>query len=482
MRTRAGAVLATCLSLSLFLAACGGGTPTGAADPATSADAGTSADPAAGIASGLPSDFTFGDLSTTFEDVTLVDGAATVDRATVKTGLQAIEPTETGAILKFAAGTDAVRGLEPGQVVAFETVGIARIDAVEESGGQLVVTTTGATLDEFVQDGVIAWDANVRFDQLPAEAYATAAIADGYEFVASASNLPPAGATLAAADVDLVYKGKIRDFDVEWKLTPSAEKIDYELEISRSNVAVTAKGFVTSFHQGSRFEYDAGEATLIESEVTGMKGEAEITWAATQVKDPRDSIVEKLKLPLSVPFPIQVGPVPMTLTFKAEVRIVPAFEHTENGSSGGSFKLSYDSDHGFSAVQEGNISPVSRVKGFLADLGSKETVTAGLGPTGFAVGLEFPRLELALGHPATGGLFKTYAFLTLDQYANGMFTPGTTLTADIPPCQRADIKVSAIAGYNFDVLGMVQVEDKTDLWTQTTEKFLNDKPCTLTGE
>ena len=80
-----------------------------------------------------------------------------------------------------------------------------------------------------------------------------------------------------------------------------------ELEISRSNVAVTAKGFVTSFHQGSRFEYEAGEATLIESEVTGMKGEDEITWAATQVKDPRDSIVEKLKLPLSIPFPIQVG-------------------------------------------------------------------------------------------------------------------------------------------------------------------------------
>ena len=474
MRTRAGAVLATCLSFTVFLAACGA--PNGAAQPVPSAD------PAGTSASGLPSDFAFSDLKTTFEDVTLADGAASVDRATVKAGLQAIEPTETGAVLRFAAGTDAVAGLKPGQVVAFETIGIARIDSVEETGGQLVVMTTGATLDEFVRDGVIAWDANVRFDELPAEAYATAAIADGYEYVASASSHPPAGTSLAAADVDLVYKGKIRDFDVEWKLTPSAEKIDYELEISRSNVAITAKGFVSSFHQGSRFEYDAGEATLIESEVTGMKAEAEITWAATQVKDPRDSIVEKLNLPLSVPFPIQVGPVPMTLTFKAAVRIVPAFEHTENGSSGGSFKLSYDSDHGFSAVQEGNISPISRVKAFAADLGSKETVTAGLGPTGFAVGLEFPRLELALGYPATGGLFKTYAFLTLDQYANGMFTPGTTLTADIPPCQRADIQVSAIAGYNFDVLGMVQVEDKTDLWTQKTEKFLNNKPCTLTGE
>jgi hypothetical protein len=96
--------------------------------------------------------------------------------------------------------------------------------------------------------------------------------------------------------------------------------------------------------------------------------------------------------------------------------------------------------------------------------------------------VEFPRLELALGHPATGGLFKIYAFITLDQYANGMFTPGTTLSADIPPCQRADIKVSAVAGYNFSVLGMLQVADSTELWTKQVEKFLNDKPCTLTGE
>jgi hypothetical protein len=59
---------------------------------------------------------------------------------------------------------------------------------------------------------------------------------------------------------------------------------------------------------------------------------------------------------------------------------------------------------------------------------------------------------------------------------------GTTLSSEIPPRQRADIKVSAIAGYDFDALGMVQVEDKTDLWTKTTEKFLFDKPCTLAGE
>jgi hypothetical protein len=458
-----GAMLA-----SLLVTACAGS----AAPPASTGGPG---------GAGLPSDFAIRDLTTTYEGVRLAPNTVVVDRASVRAGLRGIEPTETGAVLRFAAGTDAASALEPGQVVAFESVGIARIDAVRSEGDEILVTTTGATLDQFITDGVLAYEAPIRFDQLPAEAYTTAMAREGYQLAAVGDLSPQMRSELTAATVDLVYTGKIRDFDVEWKLTPTADKIEFDLKVGRSNVQVTAKGHINSFVQGTRLEYEGGEATLVESSVEGLRGEAEITWAATQVKDPRDAIVEKLKLPLAVPFPIQIGPVPMTLTFKAEVRIVPAFEHTDQGSSGGSFKLSYDSDHGFTATQEGRISPVSRVKGFLADLGAKETVTAGWGPTGFAVGVEFPRLELALGHPATGGLFKTSAFITLDQYANGQFTPGTTLTADIPACQRADIKVSAIAGYNFAVLGMVQVEDKTDLWTRTEERFLNGKPCTLTG-
>ena len=119
---------------------------------------------------------------------------------------------------------------------------------------------------------------------------------------------------------------------------------------------------------------------------------------------------------------------------------------------------------------------------FFADLGEKETVTAGLGPVGFALGVEFPRVELALGHPVAAGLFQTYAFVTLNQYANGQFTPGTTLSSDIPPCQRASFHVSAIAGYKFAVLGMVQISDNTMLWEKTVDKFKDNKPCTLTGE
>lgn len=49
------------------------------------------------IRPGLPSDFVVPGLTTTYENVGLSQDAAIVERATVRGGLQAIEPTEAGA-------------------------------------------------------------------------------------------------------------------------------------------------------------------------------------------------------------------------------------------------------------------------------------------------------------------------------------------------------------------------------------------------
>ena len=79
------------------------------------------------------------------------------------------------------------------------------------------------------------------------------------------------------------------------------------------------------------------------------------------------------------------------------------------------------------------------------------------------------------------GILRPYVFLTLNPYTNGMWTPGTTLSADIPPCQRASLQISAIAGYKLSVLGMAEISDNTILWEKTIDKFKDNKPCTLTG-
>jgi len=191
------------------------------------------------------------------------------------------------------------------------------------------------------------------------------------------------------------------------------------------------------------------------------------------------------------------GPVPMTLNIKMNLRVVPELT-SGNASSGGSWKVTYDSDHGFS-TNGGDPTPRATLRNMAANLGKEPTVTAGLGVVGFGLGMEWPRLELQLGHPIFPDLYagddedtksilekasellRPYAFLTLNNYVSGEWTPGTTLTSDIPPCQRSSIKLSAIAGYKLSVLGMVELSDNKLLWEKQIDAYKDNKPCTLTG-
>ncbi len=461
--------------LSFLVAACGS-----SAAPITPG-ASDGADEASVPQVGLPSGEALPGLATTWQDVTLADGVGTIEAAVVKAGLRSVESGEASSTLHFAADTPGIGDLRLGQVVAFETIGIGKVTDVREADGEIVVAADAAGLDEYVRDGVVGWTFPVDFMNLPVEAYAQSAAIEGLQ-LASVGDLPAGVADeLAALGKAMTFKGKIKGFEVTYTLIPKPDQLMFSISAKRSNVSIGAKGFITTFQHAAQVVYENGEAVDFVESTEGLKGEAELTWSAFQVgNEDFDKTVVGYELPMSVPIPFAVGPVPMTLSLKGAVRIVPVFEHTTSGSSGGSFKLTYDSDHGF-ASHAGSIDPVAKVKSFAADLGSTETVTAGMGPTGFALGVEFPRLELALGHPVAKGLFQTYVFVTLNQYSNGQFTPGTTLTSDIPPCQRASIRVSAIAGYKFAVLGMAQLSDNTVLWEKTVDKFLHGEPCTLNG-
>ena len=180
-------------------------------------------------------------------------------------------------------------------------------------------------------------------------------------------------------------------------------------------------------------------------------------------------------MPVSVPFAIP-GPfgIPFTLQIKMAGRIVPELSVPE-ASSGGSWKVTYSSDQGFN-VDDGVGKPTGSVKS--QQIGtSGDTVTAGRGPAGFGIGFEFPRFELGV----TG--LEPFAFITLDTYSTSLWTPGTTLTADIPPCQYGYTKHSAVAGYQLKIMGWGGLSDQYTLFEkQEKNKYLDGKECTLTGE
>jgi hypothetical protein len=450
-----GPALAAALATMIVASACGGATPA-----TTSAD---TAQPG---------------LTTTWDGVTLAAGSTVVPGADLL-------GTDDDGTLRFASGSAAAKAANPGEVLVVEGDLVRKVVSVSESNGEVVVATEEASLGELIENGRVGWDYAVDWGQLPDSTYTAAAAGSGLEptLVASTSNVPPRGLLgTSAASRSLAYVGTVQGFAVEARFTPSAGRLDFTMTAKRANVKLDAKGFLTGFTQSAEIEYRDSVAQSFETSVSGLKGEAELKWAAYQTAtDPGlNTTVMGIELPLQLAIPFTVGTVPMTMTVKMNFRVVPALEALQ-ASSGGSFKLTYDAEQGFTS-KSGTATPTGSVKAFDADLGSTPTVSAGMGPVGFGFGLEFPRFELAVGTPLSQKFINPFAFITLNQYVNGMWTPGTTLTADIPPCQRASLKVSAIAGYRLTVLGMVEVGQKSTLWEKNLDKFLNDKPCTLTGE
>jgi hypothetical protein len=419
-------------------------------------------------------------LTVTTDGVVLSDDAVQVDAATAATHLKS---TDADGTLAFDPDTAGLDGLAAGDVLIVEGVGVRKVASADRTADAITVATTEATIAEAVRDGKIGWTYEVAWDNLPDATYETAMAELGLRRDGLASIGDLDADTLrqfAVPGETLRFVGTVQGFEVEFKLTPKSDKLDFELSASRTNVKVQAAGFISTFKQETVMEFEDGVGTFFDTKVSGLKGEAEVTWNAFQVNDPSlDSDIVAVVLPFGVPIPFMAGPIPMTLNVKANIRVVPELT-SGNASSGGSWKVTYDSDQGFN-TNGGDPSPVSTLRNLAANLGKEPTVTAGLGVTGFGVGFEFPRMELQLGHPAVEGFLNTYAFLTLNTYVNGLWTPGTTLTADIPPCQRSSAVVSAIAGYKLAVLGMVELSDNKLLWQRTIDKFKDDKPCTLTG-
>lgn len=404
-------------------------------------------------------------LQTTFEGVEYTDKAVVIEESDVRSGLRG----DDGTTFHFAEGTKDIDKLAPGSVVLFGGKALRKVTSVREQGGEIVVETTDATLKELISEGKIGWSSPVNWANVPKESYRTVKFGDG-----QTARLANVAAVQPNGGGQIVHKWTIQGIEVELKLTPKADKLEFEVQAKRASVRLTAKGWISNFTTETQLEYNRERGELLSSQVTKLRGESEITWAAVGVGSAGiDTETIRLNFPFEVPVPFTVGGIPFQLKVKAAIRIVPVL--SKDSSSGGSFKITFDTDQGFAS--SGSLAPkgVANVRSADAQLGSTAAVTAGFIPVGFAWGWEFPRMELSLA--GTGA----FAFISFDTYASGEFTPGTTLTSDIPPCQKTSVRLHAIAGYKVEVLGLPAYKDQTTIWEKKTEKFKDDKPCTLTG-
>ena len=429
------------------------------------------------------------DLETTYE-VTYTPGTSVIDNADAAAGLVSV--SDDGRTYRFRP-SDELRSLEVGQVALFGGVGFGRVSAVREEGGELVIEMAEASLGDAIADGEIGWSYPVRWDELPAASYRHAAETMAVAFAAqtTARNEAAPPALLAVARPDdrsrivlaetgltegLNYSGTVQGFEVEVSLTPTADRLNIDLKATRALAAgtkmeATVTGWVKGFTQETFLRYEDSTPTEMTSTALGVESELELKWAAAKLGEAFTEVTS-FKLPVSLPIPFVIGPIPVIVSVGANLQVVPELS-VDDASSGGSYKVSYRSDQGFE-ISGSSQSGIGKL--LSSDIGvSGETVSAGWGVVGFALGVEFPRLEISF-------FGTTSAFITLKTYSTSQWTPGTTLTSDIPPCQMGTTSIAAYAGYSLKLLGFTLGEKTEELWKTEYEKFKDDRPCSLTGD
>jgi hypothetical protein len=416
----------------------------------------------------------------TYNEATHVVDAAAYEAAVVASPDPSPATGEPDGTYRFRP-TDWASGLQPGQIVIFANHSLVKVTSVEQAGGEVVVHTERAAMNEAIRDGQVNWTYPVDWNNLPAESYR--------EMERELSRLasPPmamAGAGFEAGGTDVAqvskgvdWSGSIQGFDVGLKLTPTPERLDMELTAKKklplgTSVAASAKGWISNFTQETFLTYEQSQGGEATSKTIGLHGEVNVEWHAAKLGEALTEITS-FKIPVSLPIPFTVGPIPVVLKLQATLQVVPELSVAE-ASSGGNYSLKFSSDQGLE-ISGSSQTPFSDVKS--VDIGvAGETVSAGFGVVAFALGIEFPRFEISV-------FGSTSAFITLKSYSSSQWTPGTTLTNDIPPCQMGTSSLAAYAGYSVALLGFKLAEsDPVELWKRDFTKYLNDKPCTLTGE
>lgn len=388
-------------------------------------------------------------------DVTYNDNTVVLDDATVASSLLAISDDQT--TLRFRAATPSIATLQPGQVLLVSGVALRKVTHVASENNELVVQTTDATLPDAIQEGTVGIAQSVQWDKVSQADFPTQITgADG-----AVLHRVDSSPVLAASEIG--FTGNIQGWEVTLKLQPVPGRLNITLKatqtVGAAKAAISGVGWVSDFSQSTNMRFDKGTASFVDVRTIDVQGEMELKWSAIAPNGELNSTVSFV-IPAEIPIPTRIGPIPATLKLKASLQIVPVMLVSQ-ASSGGSFKATYSSDQGFS-VQANTLVPDGQLKDSTLGV-SGETVSAGFGPVGFGVGLEFPRIELAF-------FGNTQVFITTKAFANGFF--GTD-----PPCQKGGMTLLAVTGYKLNFFGFNISDGQQELWRKEFTKFKDDKPC-----
>lgn len=435
-------------------------------DPATGAAPGTdpAPDPGPTTDAGTPhgDHLVTPEMAQTTWDVELADDATIIDYDTVAAGLVDAD-IDTGTY-SFSSAALAGTDLRPGQVVMVAGTGIGRITDINESGGTTTIDTERANLADAIDNGVLAWDAELGYQPqwgVPDDgttgdglwAGAGSAVDRpqqprliGIDLVDDTGTVIDATLTVDAGQMQWSYSAA--GLKVEIAIQPAGADSSITVQISKSGLSLTATGTVSAVRSSGRAVYQGGKLTSADINPGEFQIDIDTSLAAAgsgilngggQIDLPTPNLMFKYLIP--------VGPVPVVLGVGAQ--LIAQIHVPAEGSAVFDSTFSYSSVSGF-AYRGGDVTYSGDLVGLQLTPGAADPAAFIGQVVDLQFGIAYPRIQLDLFGIGLIGFIQT-----------GM-TLGTSLTWG-PVCKDAYVTTSLMAGYDFSILGVSVSEGKVTL-------------------
>ncbi len=341
-------------------------------------------------------------------------------------------------IYYFESSNPKIADLEVNDILLIYGVALRKVTGITQSGGETIVETDYATLNEAIREGEISWNKEISF-------------LDGVipEVQMQGQNIKLKSATAYGFEFEYPYG----DFTYRIKFSFTDKKVDVEFEISKDlagpvTAKFLAKGSIENFYSSTEMKFENNKLTKFGQQNPGMKGE--LLLNLTVAGSGRDVITLDFPVVL-LKFPVMAGPIPVTINVK--VLFVFNCSVPVDGSSQIEAKFSYNSTtgikyNGTTVSADASMGDQSMDKN-IAQTGASSAIAANFG-------LAFPRLEI--------GVFED----VIVPYIQTAFLIGGDYTFN-PACQQAKSQFIGACGLNLSFLGF-SYNANTVLWLE--EKVL----------
>jgi hypothetical protein len=402
-------------------------------------------------------------------DVTYTPETVTFTADEVKHSLKKI--TDDGATYTFDASSSTVKKLHTGSIMLLSNYALARVTSATTEPGVVTVKTEPAAITDAISDGNIEASQNIDFASLQS-AYVTAP--EGFIPVVPIVRAAMFESPFAPAPTK--FSLKVDPFVYTIGFTPAPGQMNIEMTISDSTADLTfkVKGYIKNYQSLMKMVISKRKMTNLDFNNSGLDCNFELSWsAASTVAGPMNKISKWTDFLKEHPalkafafkIPFAVGPIPMALNISAGIIFTPAFT-SKNTLLKGSLNVHYSGSAGFKATT-GTVQPVGTIT--QATQKDAEMQLISLGPIGFRVGVEFPRLELGLGG-MTLAAFSPAAFVS-PVTAYGIVYGGP---AAMLPCETHIMDVSVNVGLTAksSVFSLTGADTKAELSQQIYKKSI----------